>query len=144
MTSAEGGAALPAGARPGRGRLDVLATGFLPGALAGAQLAGLLFFLNPSLPFSAGPLLRAALAYGVLLGAAGLAAALAWTHASHYAYFLPAGINDRLIKTAMWLTLAALLAFYTALLHTLTRRPYGRRSRGLLFTLALLSLFAVV
>ena len=43
---------------PERGRylaahpnLEVLALGFLPGLMAGIHLAGLLFFLNPDLPF---------------------------------------------------------------------------------------------
>ncbi|MEZ5330492.1 MAG: alkaline phosphatase family protein [Thermoanaerobaculia bacterium] len=60
-------------------------------------------------------------------------AALAWYHASHYSYFLPPGINVRLIKAAVFISLASLVAFYTALLHTLNQRPYGLRSRvGLL------------
>ncbi|HEX5761327.1 MAG TPA: alkaline phosphatase family protein, partial [Thermoanaerobaculia bacterium] len=144
----------------------------LPGALAGAQVAGLLFFLNPYLPFRAGPLARAVVQYGLLLGAVslaaqfpwtwgrpgrarrllpwGLTAALAaaalldWTHASYYAYYLPAGINRRLLKAALWLTLAALVCFYTAFLHTLQRRPYGRRSRWFLGLVAVLSLYVMI
>src|SRR5262245_8461227 len=65
------------GARPGW--LDVLACGLAPGALAGAHLAGLLFFLNPRLPFAAAPALRAALVYGALSGGATLLALLPWT-----------------------------------------------------------------
>jgi hypothetical protein len=155
-----------------RGWLAVLGGGFVPGALAGVQLAGLIFFLNPRLPFSFGPVLRGCLVYGSLAGLASLALhlpftwgrpgrarrLLPWTftaalaasalldgsHASYYAYFLPPGINDRLIKTAMWLSLGALISFYTALLHTLHRRRYGRRSRWGLALIALLSIYAMV
>ncbi len=146
--------------------------GFLPGLLAGIQVAGLLFFLNPGLPFSPGPVARAALLYGLLLGAASLLVTLPWTfrhrrrarrllpwglavalafaavldgaHASYYAYYLPSGINDRLIKAAVWLSLAALIFFYTALLHTLHRRAYGRRSRWGLALVAGLSVYVMV
>jgi len=72
------------------------------------------------------------------------AAALDWTHASHFAYFLPPGMNDRLIRTALWLSLGALISFYTALLHTLHRRPYGWRSRYGHVLLAVLSVYAMV
>jgi hypothetical protein len=155
-----------------RGWLAVLGGGFAPGALAGVQLAGLIFYLNPHLPFAFGPVLRGSLVYGTMLGAVGLAlhlpftwrrprrarralpwsftAALAvsalldWAHASYYAYYLPPGINDRLIKTALWLTLGTLIAFYTALLHSLSRRRYGRRSRWGLTLMAALSVYAMV
>lgn len=142
--------------------------GFLPGALVGSQVASLLFFLNPQLPLHPWPALRGVAAYGFLAGLLTLLAALPWiarerprrawrylpwgltgalaasallpwTHASHYAYFLPPGINDRLIKTALWLTLATLISFYTALLHSLHRRRYGPRSRWGLGLVALLS-----
>ena len=170
--------ALPAEAGPPdlhhlkRGGLAVLGGGFAPGALTGAHLAGLIFFLNPGLPFSFRPVLRGVLAYALLIGLAGLAlhlpftwgrprrarrilpwsltAALAtsalldWTHASYYAYYLPPGINDRLIKTALWLSLGALIAFYTALLHSLQHRPYGVRSRLAYALIAVLSVFAMV
>lgn len=159
----------PAVRRP---RFGVLASGFLPGALAGVHLAGLIFFLNPGLPFRPAPVLRGALLYGVLLGLVSLALHLPFTwsrprrarralpwgltvalaaaavmdgaHASHYAYFLPPGINDRLIRTALWLGLGALIAFYTALLHTLHRRRYGIRSRTAYVLLAVLSIFAMI
>ena len=152
--------------------LAILGGGFAPGALAGIHLAGLIFFLNPGLPFAAGPVLRGVAVYGALLGLASLAlhfpftrrhprralralpwgltvalaaaALLDWTHASYYAYYLPPGINDRLIKTALWLSLGALIAFYTALLHSLHRRRYGRRSRWGLALVALLSIYAMV
>jgi hypothetical protein len=149
-----------------------LAAGFLPGALAGGQVATLLFFLNPHLPFTAATVGRAVALYGGLLGLLGLLFAFAgtrgrlrrlrrrlpwgltgtlvfgalldWTHASYYAYFLPSGINDRLIRTALWLSLAALACFYTALLHGLHRRRYGWRSRIGIGLLALLGLAVAV
>ncbi|HSS49100.1 MAG TPA: alkaline phosphatase family protein [Thermoanaerobaculia bacterium] len=170
--------ALPSEAGPAdlhrltRRRLAILGSGFAPGALAGIHLAGLIFFLNPGLPFAAGPVLRGVAIYGTLLGlvslalhipftrhhprralralpwgltaALSLAALLDWTHASYYAYYLPPGINDRLIKAALWLSLGALIAFYTALLHSLHRRRYGRRSRWGLTLVALLSVYAMV
>lgn len=148
------------------------AAGWGPGILLGAQIAILLFFLNPDLPFAPGPVLRALLLYGGLLGALSfllhlpwlrnrprrarrilpwevtavlaLAALLDWTHASIYAYYLPPGINVRLIKAASWISIAALIAFYTALLHTLHRRPYGRRSRVGFVLLVLFSLYIVI
>ena len=46
-----------------RGVSEILLSGFLPGALAGTQLAGLLFFLNPHLPFEPGPVARAVALY---------------------------------------------------------------------------------
>ncbi len=72
------------------------------------------------------------------------AAALDGTHASHFAYFLPPGMNDRLIRTALWLSLGALISFYTALLHTLHRRRYGWRSRYGYVLLTVLSVYAMV
>lgn len=155
-----------------RGWLAILGGGFAPGALAGIHLAGLIFFLNPGLPFTPGPVLRGVVIYGALLGLAGLllhlpftrrrprralrilpwalttalgvSALVDWSHASYYAWFLPPGINDRLIKTAVWLSLGALITFYTALLHSLQRRRYGKRSRYGLTLMALLSVFAMV
>jgi hypothetical protein len=150
----------------------VLGAGLAPGALLGTQIAGLLFFLNPGLPFAPGPVLRGIAVYAALLGGVSLAlhlpftwgrrrrarrwlpwaltlalaaaALLDWTHASRFAYYLPPGINDRLIRTALWLTLGALIAFYTALLHTLHRRRYGWRSRYGFVLLAVLSVVAMV
>jgi hypothetical protein len=155
-----------------RGWLAILGGGFAPGALTGVHLAGLIFFLNPGLPFTPGPVLRGVAVYGALGGlvslllhlpftwgrprrarrilpwaltvALALSALLDWTHASYYAYFLPPGINERLIKTALWLTLGALISFYTALLHSLHRRRYGIRSRLAYAVLAVLSVYAMV
>lgn len=152
--------------------IDVLTAGFLPGALLGAQIAGLLFFLNPELPFAPGPLLRGLGLYGGLWGVAGsalllpfvwdrprrarrtlpwgltfalaVAAILDWTHASVFTYYLPPGINIRLLKTAFWLSVAAVVGFYTALLHTVHRRPYGFRSRLAFLLLLLFSLYIMV
>lgn len=160
---------MAAGTARGRALAEILLTGFLPGALAGTHLAGLLFFLNPHLPFTPGPVTRAVATYAALLGVAGLllqlpfiwkrpgrarrilpwaltavlaATALsAWVHASRYAFFLPSGINRRLIKLAILLTVSAAVAFYTTLLHRLRRRRYGPRSFALLTALALLSIY---
>lgn len=135
-------------------------------------LAGLIFFLNPGLPFEPGPVARGALVYGALGALAGLiailpffwrrprrarralpwlltaalaaAAVFVWTHASHFAYFLPPGINVRMIKAAVFLSAAALIAFYTALLHTLSRRAYGWRSRTGYALLALAAVYVMV
>lgn len=161
-------------ATEGRARhiAQTLVCGFLPGALVGAQLAGLLFFLNPALPWRITPVFRALAWYALVLGAASLAlhlpllaaprarpgrllpwtltaafalaAVLDGTHASHYAYYLPTGINERLIKTAIWLSVAALIAFYTALLHTLDRRRYGWRSQLAFLLLYGLSIFVMI
>src|SRR5262249_52966825 len=79
-----------------------------------------------------------------LTAALALASLLDWTHASHYAYYLPSGINSRLIKAAIWLSVDALLGFYIAFLHTLARRPYSWRSRGTLGLLCCLSIFVLV
>ena len=148
------------------------AVGFLLGALAGTQVTGLLFFLNPHLPFDPVPVLSGVGFYGLLLGSASLlltvllsryrrvrahrwfpigltivlaAAGLgAWINASYYAFYLPPGINRRLLKAAIWLTLAALVCFYTAWIHRVRHRPYGRRS-GILFGLmALASVYVVM
>ena len=97
------------------------------------------------LPFTWGRPRRARRAlpwsFTVALAASAL---LDWTHASRFAYFLPPGINTRLIRTALWLTLGALISFYTALLHSLHRRPYGWRSRYGYVLLAVLSVYAMV
>lgn len=144
----------------------------LPAFLAGFHLTGLLHFLNPQLDLSLSGLVAGTLRLGGLLAPLSLAAhglgtrlrnahvrrllpwsltvvlgsaALAdWVHASHYSFYLPTGINANLIRTAVWLSLASILAFYTALLHTLHHRRYGRRSRLLLGAVVVLSLYVVV
>ena len=73
-----------------------------------------------------------------------LTALLYWTHASSFAYFLPPGINVRLIKAAVLVSLAALIGFYTALLHAVHRRDYGRRSRFGYALLAVATLYVMV
>lgn len=145
---------------------------FLPGFLLGVHVGGLLFFLNPDLPFAPLPVARAGAVYGLLVGLAfglailpfvrrrprralrllpwaisealALAALLDSTHASYFAYYLPAGINVRLVKTSLWLVLATLVTFYTALLHSLHRRRYGVRSRLAFWFLALASVYLMV
>ncbi len=160
-------------ARPGW--IDTLLAGLAPGVLLGTHVAGLIFFLNPHLPFSPGPVARGVLVYGAIVGLASLVlhlpftarqslggrrarrwlpwaltialATAAWldaSHASFYAFYLPAGINDRLVRTAAWLALFALISFYTALLHTLHRRRYGWKSRYGYVLLAVLSVFAMI
>lgn len=163
---------------PARGRflrkrpnLEVLALGFLPGLTAGIHLAGLLFFLNPDLPFDLWSLARASLVFGLLLGSvsAALHAPFTWArprrarrvlpwamtavlaaaalidgaNASRFSLFLPPGINVRLIKAAFGLGVAALIFFYTALSHSMQRRPYGIRSRVGMTALTLLTIYLV-
>ncbi len=162
--------------RPGWAK--ILLSAFAPGALAGTQVAGLLFFLNPHLPFATLPVLQSIGFYGLLLGIASLvlivpftrgrpdlalrwlplhltlvlaAAGLsAWIHASYFAFFLPPGINRRLLKAAILLSLAALICFYTVLLHRLRspmkrwQRPYSRRSWLIFGLMALASIYVVV
>ncbi len=143
-----------------------------PGLLAGTQISGLVFFLNPHVPFSIATLLRGVLLFGGLLailtaaaltpitlrrpGRAGrllpwaitavlaLAAISGWVHASYLAYFIPPGINVRLIKTSLWLSGGALACFYTALSHTVQHRPYGPRSRAGLILIALASCYLLI
>ncbi|MDA8015896.1 MAG: alkaline phosphatase family protein [Thermoanaerobaculia bacterium] len=154
------------------GLLATFGACFFPGALLGTQLAGLLFFLNPHLPFETVPVLRGAVFYGALLGYAGLpillmgcrgqqswsyrllpawltaalsaGAAVFWVHAYYFGFFLPPGINRRLLKAAISLTVAALVCFYTIVLHRLRRRPYGARSQILFAAMALLSIYVVM
>lgn len=150
-------------------RLQDLGLNFLPGLLAGAQLAGLLFFLNPELPFGWGQLLRAGgligLGSGVLSALTlsfitwsrpGLArrmlpwavvvviataAVLAWVQATHLGYFLAPGINRRLIKAAVGLSVISFACFYTSLLHVAKARGYGKRSVAFFCAMALLSIY---
>lgn len=150
---------------------SLIAINFLPGLLAGTQIAAVLFFLNPELSFSTASFIRASLLYGGLLGVVSalvltlltwrfgyrarrtlpwsvtlvliFAALLNWLHPAYYSYFLPSGINVRMIKAAIILTLIALACFYTALLHTVNRRPYSLRSRVGLALLVLASVYFV-
>jgi hypothetical protein len=140
--------------------------------VAGVQLAGLLFFLNPHWSFAPDQVAAATAYYSALLAAASalallpftwgraararralpwslfavfLASALVfWVHASTFSFYLPAGINRRLIKAAMWLSLAAVATFYTALVHSIRRRPYSRRTALLLVAVAALALYGVL
>ncbi len=151
--------------------LEVLAVGFLPGLMAGIHLSGLMFFLNPDLPFGLWPLTRLCLVFGILLGcgSAALLAPFTWgrprrarrvlpwamtavlaaaalvdgANASRFALFLPPGMNVRLIKSAFGLGVAALIFFYTALSHSMQRRRYGVRSRVGMTALALLTIYLV-
>jgi predicted AlkP superfamily phosphohydrolase/phosphomutase len=72
-----------------------------------------------------------------------LIAALGWNLPAQFAFYLPPGINVRLLKAALWLSLSALVGFYTALLHTVGRRPYGPRSRWAFVLLVLGSIYAM-
>ncbi|MFQ5349001.1 MAG: alkaline phosphatase family protein, partial [Thermoanaerobaculia bacterium] len=163
---------------PARGRildeypnLEVLGLGFLPGLMAGIHLSGLLFFLNPDLPFGLWSLTRGSLVFGALFGCVSMAilAPFTWrrpqrarrvlpwamtavlaaaalidgANASRFSLFLPPGINVRLIKAAFGLGLAAFIFFYTALSHSMQRRPYGIRSRVGMTALALLTIYLV-
>ena len=143
----------------------------LPGLLAGSHVANQLFFLNPDLPFGPTTLLRVAMVYGAIGGLISLLllTPLTWGRegrarrllpwaltvvlatiavsdfvlASRYSFYLPPGINRRMIKAAVWLSLLSLIFFYTALLHTLHRRPYGIRSRTGLLLAAFASVYVM-
>ena len=127
--------------------------------VAGAEIAALVYFLNPELTFLLLAASRATLYYTAIFAPLSLVVHLAvarwrhveierltpWSlmlvvalsalgfavHASVDAYLLPEAINGQLIKSALWLALGAVLLFYTALLHTLHHRRYGLRSRWL-------------
>ncbi len=149
-----------------------LFSGFLPGALAGTLVTGLIFFLNPHLPFDPRSVLSGIGFYGLLLGGISLLLALpfcwlrgfrihrwlpigltvvlasaglgAWIHASYFAFYLPPGINRRLLKAAIWLSLASVICFYTVLLHRIRHRPYGKRSQALFGLMAVASIYVVM
>jgi len=153
-------------------RTEAVLAAIAPGVLAGVHVTGLILFLNADLPFDLVLLLRGIWLWAPPLSAISLvlhlpliwrapervARVLPWSltfvfmaaavtdgyHASHLAFYLPSGINVRLIKAALWVGLAALVALFTALLHTLHDRRYGVRSQWLLGLLAAASLFAVV
>ena len=155
-----------------RERLLAGAASAVPGLLAGIHLTGLLFFLNPHLPFHPVPVVRTGAYYGVLgaLATCVLLLAVSWSrpewplrllpwsmatvfgaasvldllHAARYEHFLPPGIHDRLIKAGLWLALASLITAYTAFVHTYRRkRPYGARSRFGIAGLAVLTVYSV-
>lgn len=141
----------------------------MPALVAGTQVASLLFFLNPGVPLSPAPALRATLYFTALFAPVSLVvhlliarwrrvelerlapwsltvvvafAALGFAaHASVDAYLLPEGMNGQLIKCALWLALGAVLVFYSALLHTLHHRRYGPRSRVLVALVAAGAIF---
>ena len=83
--------------------------------------------------------LRSALPWGVTAALA-LAVTAQWAHAALFAYYLPPGINVRLLKAATVVSFLTVCCFYTALLHSMQRRPYGWRSKSAIAMLALLSL----
>lgn len=151
---------------------EVAFAALLVAALAGFHVSGLLYFLNPHLALSFAGLASGSVRFGLLLlpvallvhfsgtrarnmrvrrllpwsvtGVLGAAALANWVHASHYSFYLPPAINANMIRTALWLTLGAVLAFYTALLHTVHHRRYGAKSLSLLFALIVGSLYVVV
>ncbi len=132
----------------------------------------MIFFLNPHLPFDQISVLSGVVFYSSMLGGVSLLLALpfalvrrgrirrwlptgltvvlasaglcAWIHASYFALYLPWGINRRLLKAAIWLSIASLICFYTVLLHRMRHRRYGKRSRLLFGLLALASIYVVM
>ncbi len=142
----------------------------MPGFLLGCHLTLLIAFLNPALPLSQASAARLALGLvpGLALASWTILAAtsrpeqrlrhLPWWIAAElvvaavlYAFHLwwagfgiHPGVARRLLKAAVSLGVLGLVAFYTGLLHSLTRRPYGRRSRLLFLILSLLSLWVAV
>jgi hypothetical protein len=153
---------------PGPHSLVAIAAALVPGALLGAHLALLLFFLNPRLDLEVTTVVRAglvlSLTLGILVGAPvalalrgrgerlvsalpwgvtaalALAAAAQWAHAALFAYYLPPGINVRLLKAATGVSLFTVVCFYTALLHSMQGRRYGWRSRTAIALMALASI----
>lgn len=139
--------------------------------MLGALLAELLFFLNPQIPLRTATVVRAIAAYGALGAAAGglligllfrrrkrierilpwaltmalvLAALLSWWIPARLAFYLPPGINGRLLKAAVWLTVASVVGFLTALLHSMEARRYGKRSQAAFVLLAVVSVFVMI
>lgn len=161
----------PAGSGGVAARLEVLFNALVPGLHAGALLCGLLFFLNPQLPFESTPILLGLVVYsglGVLLSSVlvlpftwgdagrsrrwlpwivtlvlGGAAAIAWGQALRHGFLLPPGINRRLLKAAIWLSLGAVLGLYLALASGVRRRLPGKRSGILMILLAAGSIYVV-
>jgi hypothetical protein len=150
----------------------LVALNLIPGLLAGIQSANQLFFLNPDLLFAPRTLLRVGVVYAVIGGVISAAiltpftwgkgtrarrllpwalylvlafgAIASFVLASRYTFYLPPGISRRMIKAGIWLTVLALIFFYTALLHTLQRRPYGIKSRLGLSLMAIASIYVMV
>jgi hypothetical protein len=140
--------------------------------LAGLLTVGLVFFLNTGLELGLGAVIGASLLYGGTLAAAsalvvallargrrrerlasivawGISAVLCagaasyWAHASRFAYYLPTGINQRLLKTGFWLACSGLGCFYIALSHSVGQRPYGRRARRAVLALGVFAMLVV-
>lgn len=150
-------------------RASAILFAFVPALLAGYQLGVLTLFLNAHLPRSVAELAGGALRGALLLvpfwllvhalvarrrnvrtsrilpwsvTAVLVAAALGdWVHASRYSFYLAPALGANLIKLALWLSLAAIVCFYTALLHTVHHRRYGPRSVALLVVMALGSVY---
>lgn len=146
--------------------------GALPGVLAGVLIAGLVYYLNTDLPVLPRNVAHADAVFGALLGVVswvllaalsrrargGRMGAVVWAtsvvlllaaitfgaHASRFAYYLPPGINQRLLRSGVVLALAGLGCFYIALTHTVRLRPYGWRARAGAAALALLAAATVV
>lgn len=158
--------------RPPRFARFLISAG-LPALLAAFHLAVLLLFLNPGVALSwpgvvGGTLRFSLLLVPLLLGlhaalpalrrlatssrllpwaltaVCGLAALGAGVNASRFAFYLPAGVNDRLLRAAIWLSVVTIAGFYTALLHTLHGRRYGSRSRWLFVLLVGASVLIVL
>jgi len=152
-------------------RLEIILNALVPGLLAGALLTGVLFFLNPQLPFEPVPALLGIGVYGGLAGllsslavlpftwrsrqrsrrwlpwlvtlVLGGVAMIAWGHAVRHGFLLPPGINQRLLKAAIWLSLGAVVGLYLALASRLRQRTPGRRSGILMLLLATVSIYVV-
>ncbi len=148
--------------------IGVAGLGFIPGFLWGLHVALLLLFLNPELPLRGAFVPGLAAFYGLFMGLGGacimvvlargnlprarrllpwgltlavlLAALLSGSHASKFAFYLPPGINSRLIRAATLVGGMALILFYTSLLHSFNRRAYGIRSKFGYVALCLVSL----
>lgn len=144
----------------------------VPGFLLAFHLVLLVAFLNPRLPLAGESMVHllarilgittvCSFLVGALLARGGwpsIARALPWlisaelalvalvygSHAWALGYGIYPGVARRLVKAAISLGVLSLIAFYTALLHSLTRRVYGLRSQGLFLGIALVSLWVSV
>ncbi len=65
-------------------------------------------------------------------------------HASRWGLYFPAQVNGRLLQATMIAGAGALVVFYTALLHTLHKRPYSHRSASLVAVTAVVVVAASV